>query len=369
MKNLKTLLFAAILFALGGIANAQSVGINADGSAPNGSAMLDVSSTSKGFLPPRISLTATNSASPITSPAAGLLVYNTATAGTTPNNVVAGYYFWNGSAWIALGSTALASQVTGILPVANGGTGSFTQNFVDLTSDQTVAGNKTLSGNTSVGGMLSVNGKIGIGTSSPQSSAALEIRSTTAGLLLPRLTTAERDAMSPVSGLMIFNTNLKRFQGYAGANVPSVETSNSSTGSMGICNKSYAMGQSFTVSNNCNLSGIEVTINDVEVPGDFVLKVFAGSGFSGTMLSQQTVTIANGGLVFFSFPSLIPVISGNSYTIQFSTNLDAKFRMTFGTDDYAGGNIWINTSANLASDLWFQIVKMNDGSSWVDLSN
>ena len=55
MKNLKTLLFAAILFALGGIANAQSVGINADGSAPNGSAMLDVSSTSKGFLPPRIS--------------------------------------------------------------------------------------------------------------------------------------------------------------------------------------------------------------------------------------------------------------------------------------------------------------------------
>ena len=171
-----------------------------------------------------------------------------------------------------MGSTALASQVTGILPVANGGTGSFTQNFVDLTSDQTVAGNKTLSGNTSVGGMLSVNGKIGIGTSSPQSSAALEIRSTTAGLLLPRLTTAERDAMSPVSGLMIFNTNLKRFQGYAGANVPSVETSNSSTGSMGICNKSYAMGQSFTVSNNCNLSGIEVTINDVEVPGDFVLR-------------------------------------------------------------------------------------------------
>ena len=33
---------------------AQSVGINADGSAANASAMLDVSSTTKGFLPPRM---------------------------------------------------------------------------------------------------------------------------------------------------------------------------------------------------------------------------------------------------------------------------------------------------------------------------
>jgi hypothetical protein len=29
-------------------------------------------------------------------------VYNTATAGTAPNNVVPGYYYWNGSAWIQI---------------------------------------------------------------------------------------------------------------------------------------------------------------------------------------------------------------------------------------------------------------------------
>jgi len=33
---------------------AQSVGINADGSTPDGSAMLDVTSTTKGFLAPRM---------------------------------------------------------------------------------------------------------------------------------------------------------------------------------------------------------------------------------------------------------------------------------------------------------------------------
>lgn len=39
----------------------------------------------------------------------------------------------------------LTSEVTGVLPVANGGTGSGTQNFVDLTNTQTAAGVKTFS--------------------------------------------------------------------------------------------------------------------------------------------------------------------------------------------------------------------------------
>jgi len=40
------------------------------------------------------------------------------------------------------GSVNLTSDVTGILPLANGGTGSATQNFVDLTTDQSIAGDK-----------------------------------------------------------------------------------------------------------------------------------------------------------------------------------------------------------------------------------
>ena len=40
------------------------------------------------------------------------------------------------------GSVDLTSDVTGTLPIANGGTGSATQNFVDLTTDQTINGRK-----------------------------------------------------------------------------------------------------------------------------------------------------------------------------------------------------------------------------------
>ena len=72
---------------------------------PNASAKLEIASTDKGFLPPRVALTAANVFTPITgtsSAAAGLLIYNTATAGSAPNNVVPGYYYWNGSAWVQI---------------------------------------------------------------------------------------------------------------------------------------------------------------------------------------------------------------------------------------------------------------------------
>ena len=71
---------------------------------PDASAKLEVSSTNKGFLPPRIALTVLNSASPVTSPATGLLIFNTASAGTNPNQVIPGYYYWDGgnSKWVRL---------------------------------------------------------------------------------------------------------------------------------------------------------------------------------------------------------------------------------------------------------------------------
>jgi len=72
---------------------------------PNASAKLEVASTTQGFLPPRVALTATNVFSPIvgtSSAATGLLVYNTASAGTAPNNVVPGYYYWNGTVWVQI---------------------------------------------------------------------------------------------------------------------------------------------------------------------------------------------------------------------------------------------------------------------------
>lgn len=55
------------------------------------------------------------------------------------------------------------------------------------------------------------NAGIGTGTGNPEASAVLELKSTTKGLLLPRLTTAERDAISaPVAGLLVYNSSTNK---------------------------------------------------------------------------------------------------------------------------------------------------------------
>lgn len=102
MLNMKKLFYILLLVCAFFKTNAQT-GIGT--ATPNPSAKLDVSSTDKGFLPPRVALTATNAFTPIVgtaSAAAGLLIYNTATTGTAPNNVVPGYYYWNGTIWVQI---------------------------------------------------------------------------------------------------------------------------------------------------------------------------------------------------------------------------------------------------------------------------
>jgi len=63
------------------------------------------------------------------------------------------------------------------------------------------------------------NGSVGIGTVNPNPSAILELSSTEKGFLLPRLTSAQRDAIvSPAEGLILFNTSTGRPNYYYSGN-------------------------------------------------------------------------------------------------------------------------------------------------------
>ena len=78
----------------------------------NRDAIFELESTNKGMLLPRVALTATNNVAPLTAHAAGMVVYNTAAAGTGTTAVVPGYYYNNGSGWLKIaqeGSVNLAS--------------------------------------------------------------------------------------------------------------------------------------------------------------------------------------------------------------------------------------------------------------------
>lgn len=99
------------MFTVIGYAHAQTgVSINTTGAPPNQTAVLDLrepnaAERTKGLLIPRIALTATNAAAPVTAPANGLYVYNTATTNFTgadaQYNVSPGFYLWDvGQRWV-----------------------------------------------------------------------------------------------------------------------------------------------------------------------------------------------------------------------------------------------------------------------------
>jgi hypothetical protein len=116
MKNL-LLLFGLVACSL---AMKAQVGISDSGADPDPNAALDISSSDKGLLPPRVALSSTSSPSPVGAHVEGMVVYNTATAG----DVTPGLYYNNGSEWVSL----TPSEGGG----GSGGSGGFTHYVGEL---------------------------------------------------------------------------------------------------------------------------------------------------------------------------------------------------------------------------------------------
>ncbi len=117
-----------------------------------------------------------------------------------------------GSNNTSIGTDALINNTSGSNNTAIG----FNANVSagDLTN-ATAIGSKAMAGASNsvvIGSINGINGatttaNVGIGTSTPHSKAALEVKSTDKGILFPGLTNAQRDAITdPPHGLHIFNT-------------------------------------------------------------------------------------------------------------------------------------------------------------------
>jgi hypothetical protein len=77
--------------------------------AYNTDALIDMQSTSKGLLLPRVELTGTTAAAPLANHTAGMVVYNTVSAGSGGTAVSPGYYYNDGTQWVKIGSAAAIS--------------------------------------------------------------------------------------------------------------------------------------------------------------------------------------------------------------------------------------------------------------------
>lgn len=222
------------------------------------SSILTAASTTKGILIPRMN---TTQISAISSPAIGLLVCNLDSAARLAQ--------WNGTTWVyyntgtsSSGITALtgdvtasgSGSVTATLATVNSNVGTFgsatqvpvfTVNGKGLITGVTnttitpsatkqdtgtvwlKAGNDAITASSFIGTINnaslrfrvnntqrmildSANGSLAISTTAPDTSAKLDVVSTTRGFLKPRLTTAQMNAISsPADGLEIYNTDEK----------------------------------------------------------------------------------------------------------------------------------------------------------------
>jgi len=139
--------------------DAQSLSINTTGATANPSSILDVSSTNKGMLIPRISLVNINDVATIASPATSLIVYNTNAAMVGGSGT--GYYYYNGSIWVKIIDNL--TPPAGWATIGNAGTTAGT-NFIGTTDPvdlviKTNGGEKMR--------ILNASGNVGIGIITP----------------------------------------------------------------------------------------------------------------------------------------------------------------------------------------------------------
>jgi uncharacterized protein (TIGR02145 family) len=248
-ETMKKIVLLFITCLLNGNFLLSQVAINSDGGVPDNSAMLDVKSSEMGFLFPRLSSDARNA---IPSPETGLLIYNTS------SNL---FNYYNGSQWCQVESS-VSSTTTGsyrpgggISIGGNPGIPPDSSAIVDINNPsrgvlipRTAPGSVTTpvtgliiynnttdlinyyegdvwmelcatpTGTPGAAGTQDASGFTINTTGAPvDPSAILDVSSTDRGVLIPRLTEVQRDAILPAVGLTLYNLNSNAIEFYNGS--------------------------------------------------------------------------------------------------------------------------------------------------------
>ncbi|NQY31107.1 MAG: hypothetical protein HRT69_16780 [Flavobacteriaceae bacterium] len=148
--------------------------------------------------------------------------------------------------------------------------------------------------------------QVGIGTTTPDASAAIEISSTTAGMLIPRMTETQKNAIgSPATGLLIYQTNnTPDFYYYNGTiwttfggadndwTVVGNDMYNANTGNVGVGNTTPSAKFHITGTTTPSSSGGTVNLLNENFTGYTVIQNFTADASCTTTTGWQTSSSA-----------------------------------------------------------------------------
>lgn len=171
--------------------------VNGSANLPDADAVAEFESSNKGVLLSRVALTASNAAAPLSAFVTGMIVYNTATAGTAPNQVTPGYYYCDGTKWVRLTDAKTPVDST------NDGWKDDAANARVMLAYQSNGSTARTAGTEFV---IKDNGLVGIGTATP--SARLDVKGTV------RIDTVKNVGEDIPYRTLVWNTTTKKVEAF-----------------------------------------------------------------------------------------------------------------------------------------------------------